>query len=196
VNKEGMTAARARMLIELKYLRENGARILPLELMLITLAGERQPMHMRMTAAVSAAPYVHRKMPLAVETRDLTREEEQRQALAVAEIETILADRRRSRISKPVLIEHTSSDNSEAPEAITRTDIRQADTSSDMKLEPIPVDLDSLLVMAEPEAEPEPEPEPAPVKRPRGRPRKAQPSASIDQPRAVPDASLPADLLA
>lgn len=48
-------------------------------------------------AAAQLFPYVHRKQPMAVETRDLTREEESKAADAVKKIEQILAEKARAR---------------------------------------------------------------------------------------------------
>ena len=47
--------------------------------------------------AKEIAPYIHRKQPLAVETRDLTDEDKQRMAETVREVESVLAQHQRTK---------------------------------------------------------------------------------------------------
>jgi len=65
--------------------------ITPLEYMLLTLQAKRSAPRERMWAAKEAAPYVHRKQPIAVETRDLTQEEKDQMSATVLKLESMIA---------------------------------------------------------------------------------------------------------
>jgi hypothetical protein len=58
------------------------------------------------TLAKEIAPYIHRKQPIAVESRDLTDEDKQRMARTVSEVEKVLSAHQRLKRLEPVVSKH------------------------------------------------------------------------------------------
>lgn len=75
------------------------AGITPLEYMLHVLQSppRKYGTRERMWAAKEAAPYVHRKMPQAVEVRDITEEEREKMTETVLKLEKLLAAKARKK---------------------------------------------------------------------------------------------------